>query len=462
MAARRKRDWRVAAGRLLVALALVGAGAGRAGGGPARERGLPVRRHHPRRRRALPQGRRPLAADPRAQRHRLAGRAQARRRAPDPGRRRWPPPTRRSPSRSPRSRRRPPRARASSPRSRSAQAIENRDTAVEQRDLGAWAEVVSYAGLATEFADKALAISVAQRDRAAEAVVSDAQGDVEGRAPDQPRWSPRDGRGRAGRVRAAAHPLRLDGAGDLPRPEPPPAQPQLQRHHPADAQRPADRRRGHQGQPGQRRLLRAPEPARRPHRLRGGGARRRDRDPVRRLLGQARRRGLALHQLRRPRPRDHPRRRDDLDRRERGRGAAQRRRDRAHPTCWRAPSSPPPSTGRSSSTPPSPSPGSRRRGPRATGWRWRPTPTSTSCRPPSGGCATPAAASTASGRATTTGASPRSTGSACPGVRSLSWRFRIVDDETPPFVTLAAPKEAEVVTTAEVAVGRRGRARRAR
>ena len=71
------------------------------------------------------------------------------------------------------------------------EAIENRDTAVEQRDLGAWAEVVSYAGLATGFADKALAISVAQRDRAAEAVVSDAQGSVEGRAPDQPRWSPR-------------------------------------------------------------------------------------------------------------------------------------------------------------------------------------------------------------------------------------------------------------------------------
>ena len=60
------------------------------------------------------------------------------------------------------------------------QAIENRDTAVEQRDLGAWAEVVSYAGLATEFADKALAISVAQRDRAAEAVVSDAQGERRG------------------------------------------------------------------------------------------------------------------------------------------------------------------------------------------------------------------------------------------------------------------------------------------
>ncbi|HET9069983.1 MAG TPA: FecR domain-containing protein [Amaricoccus sp.] len=74
------------------------------------------------------------------------------------------------------------------------QAIDNRDTAVESRGLGAWAEVVTYAGLATGFADKALEISVAQRDRAAEAVVSDAQGSVEGRAPDQPRWSPRASR----------------------------------------------------------------------------------------------------------------------------------------------------------------------------------------------------------------------------------------------------------------------------
>ena len=67
------------------------------------------------------------------------------------------------------------------------QAIENRDTAVERRDLGAWAEVVTYAGIATDFADQALAISVAQRDRSAEAVVSDAQGSVEGRTPDQRR-----------------------------------------------------------------------------------------------------------------------------------------------------------------------------------------------------------------------------------------------------------------------------------
>ncbi|MFO1141580.1 MAG: FecR domain-containing protein [Amaricoccus sp.] len=70
-------------------------------------------------------------------------------------------------------------------------AIENRDTAVERRGDGAWAEVVSFAGTATEFAGKALTISLAQRDRSAEAVVSDAQGDVEGRSPDQPRWSPR-------------------------------------------------------------------------------------------------------------------------------------------------------------------------------------------------------------------------------------------------------------------------------
>ena len=71
-------------------------------------------------------------------------------------------------------------------------AIENRDTAVERRGEGAWAEVVSYSGVATQFAEQALEISIAQRDRSAEAVVSDAQGSVEGRAPEQPRWSPRE------------------------------------------------------------------------------------------------------------------------------------------------------------------------------------------------------------------------------------------------------------------------------
>ncbi len=56
--------------------------------------------------------------------------------------------------------------------------------------------------------------------------------------------------GRAGRVRAGAHAVGVDRAGDLPRPEPAAAEPQLERDDPADAQRPADRRRGHQGQPG--------------------------------------------------------------------------------------------------------------------------------------------------------------------------------------------------------------------
>lgn len=70
-------------------------------------------------------------------------------------------------------------------------AIENRDTAVEHRDIGAWAEVVTFSGIATDFAGKALEISLAQRDRAAEAMITDAQGSVEGRAPDQAGWSPR-------------------------------------------------------------------------------------------------------------------------------------------------------------------------------------------------------------------------------------------------------------------------------
>lgn len=70
-------------------------------------------------------------------------------------------------------------------------AIESRDTAMERRGVGAWAEVVSYSEAATAHADTALEISVAQRDRSAEAVVSDVQGEVEGRAPEAPRWTPR-------------------------------------------------------------------------------------------------------------------------------------------------------------------------------------------------------------------------------------------------------------------------------
>jgi Glucodextranase, domain B/FecR protein len=71
-------------------------------------------------------------------------------------------------------------------------ALENRDAAVRQREIGEWRQVVSYAGVARDFAKEALDISIEQRDRSAEAVVSDVQGDVEGRAPVEPSWSGRD------------------------------------------------------------------------------------------------------------------------------------------------------------------------------------------------------------------------------------------------------------------------------
>ena len=70
-------------------------------------------------------------------------------------------------------------------------AIENREIAVERRDVGAWVEVVDFSDIATVLAVEALEISIAQRDRAAEAIVSDVQGNVEGRAPEEPRWSGR-------------------------------------------------------------------------------------------------------------------------------------------------------------------------------------------------------------------------------------------------------------------------------
>ncbi|MEL6450684.1 MAG: FecR domain-containing protein [Pseudomonadota bacterium] len=71
------------------------------------------------------------------------------------------------------------------------EALENREAAVESREVGAWVEVVDLSDLATLLAMEALEISIAQRDRAAEAVVSDVQGSVEGRAPQELRWSSR-------------------------------------------------------------------------------------------------------------------------------------------------------------------------------------------------------------------------------------------------------------------------------
>ncbi|OWU70597.1 hypothetical protein ATO3_20290 [Marinibacterium profundimaris] len=70
-------------------------------------------------------------------------------------------------------------------------AIRNRETAVSSRELGLWREAVDFSAIATGFANEALDISIRQRDRSAEAIVSDVQGRVEGRAPAEPSWSDR-------------------------------------------------------------------------------------------------------------------------------------------------------------------------------------------------------------------------------------------------------------------------------
>jgi len=70
-------------------------------------------------------------------------------------------------------------------------AIESRDAAISQREVGEWRQVVNYAGVAEDFANEALDISIALRDRSAEAIVSDVQGAVEGRSPAEQRWSNR-------------------------------------------------------------------------------------------------------------------------------------------------------------------------------------------------------------------------------------------------------------------------------
>lgn len=70
-------------------------------------------------------------------------------------------------------------------------AIENRDVAIDRRGEGEWRDVVSFAGLAADHANDAFQISVVQRDRAAEAVITDIHGNVEGRNPAEDAWSDR-------------------------------------------------------------------------------------------------------------------------------------------------------------------------------------------------------------------------------------------------------------------------------
>ncbi len=71
-------------------------------------------------------------------------------------------------------------------------AIEDRDAAMGYRGQGAWRKVVSFAGSASEHATEAFEIALAQRDRAAEALITDIHGRVEGREPAEAAWSGRD------------------------------------------------------------------------------------------------------------------------------------------------------------------------------------------------------------------------------------------------------------------------------
>lgn len=70
-------------------------------------------------------------------------------------------------------------------------AISDRDTAIARRGEGAWREVVSYARSASAHAEDAYEISVQLRDQAAEALITDVHGRIEGRDPAEPAWSSR-------------------------------------------------------------------------------------------------------------------------------------------------------------------------------------------------------------------------------------------------------------------------------
>ena len=52
--------------------------------------------------------------------------------------------------------------------------------------------MIDLSDIASLLAQEALEIAIAQRDRSAEAVVSDVQGEVQGRAPAEPSWSGRN------------------------------------------------------------------------------------------------------------------------------------------------------------------------------------------------------------------------------------------------------------------------------
>jgi FecR protein/Glucodextranase, domain B len=70
-------------------------------------------------------------------------------------------------------------------------AIRLRDQGVAQRKAGRWAEAISLADQARMSASQALALALEQRDTAAEALLSDRQGWVEGQRPQELLWTDR-------------------------------------------------------------------------------------------------------------------------------------------------------------------------------------------------------------------------------------------------------------------------------
>jgi hypothetical protein len=73
-----------------------------------------------------------------------------------------------------------------------AQAIWLRDAAVAHRKEGAWADAARVAADASAMAEQALASALAKRDAAAEALLSDRHGWVEGQRPEEVVWSDRN------------------------------------------------------------------------------------------------------------------------------------------------------------------------------------------------------------------------------------------------------------------------------
>lgn len=71
-------------------------------------------------------------------------------------------------------------------------AIANHEAAVAARLNGEWSNSVQWSSTATAFATEALGISLAQRDRSAEALLTDIHGSVEGRTPAEAAWSNRE------------------------------------------------------------------------------------------------------------------------------------------------------------------------------------------------------------------------------------------------------------------------------